>query len=1201
MTNVHYNRRLRNASQLALRIVFTASVAFGQQDRATLTGKLSDASGATISGVAVTITNLATNSSYESKSNGDGTYSVPNLPIGDYRLVFQRTGFKRLTREPITIVAAQIARIDLEMQVGAVTDSVEVRGQSPMLQTDTPEVSTVLNSRELAGLPLSFAGGRYAEDFAYKLTPGVSGNNWESRINGSAAFSKAVVLDGSDATIYIGGQFGESTPSLEAFAEFKVQTSGMSAEYGRTGGGVFNFVMKSGTNQIHGSALGLLHNEWMDANSFVNNYYGKPRQRDRRNDLGGSVGGPVYVPKFYNGKDQTFFYVAYERYKESYAGGGSPTVTVPLDEFWNGNLGRLLTNQVIGIDALGRDIHKGAIYNPASTRSVNGQMVRDPFPGNLIPQSQISGPARNLGAIFKAHYSPTIKGPDGLVSLLNNSTFPVSNQAGFTQNQFSAKIDHYLSVAHKLNGSFAYTDRPRSLLDQGGVWDFSDPSGGPLSRSRLQWVRSWYGRAAYDWTLSSSILNHLQLGFNRQRNPSLSAHLNENGVAALGLQGLSKTYNYPEINFGNTNYLVNYPTLGYQTNDFGAGQSFQIIDTVTWIKNRHSIRAGVDWRRSYLRWRTDNGPAEINFNQAQTGLQGFNQTGNGFASMLLGDAATASVPTATPTGSKFLNFALFLQDDFKINSRLTLNLGVRWDYQPLPVEHYNRLSNFNPSLTDPVWGLPGSLEFASPGHRTFAPNHYRDFSPRIGFAYQVTGKTVVRGAYGIFYLARNGNGWSGVPWGQTAGFGQENRVSPKIDYEAAWNWSSPYPGAVNNLPQNPSLASGSPGVWGIVSYDPDAGKNGYAQQWNLNIQRELPSQMIFDIGYVGSKSTGIQANELRRVNQLDPKHLMLGDALGAGVTSQADVPPSVAAAGGRYPFGNTGIWVPAYQTLLPYPQMMAWNEIKSASTPLGFSTYHALQAQLNKRFSEGLSFASNYTFSKSIDNVHSAFGDTWGANGGRPANYYNLALDKSISDADRTHAFKISVSYDLPFGNRRRFGSAAHNATVLALSGWTVQYIGNYNSGWPLGIQGSGTSNSNFAANSGFAVNANGQPLSTGWDSSRIDVSRINQPNASNMYINTSVFVDPITIGRYQRGNTSFKLSQLRGPWELTDQFSLQKQFHPLESLRIQFRADFLNAFNRTLWGNIETNAASPIFGQVTGASDWFSPRKIQFGVRADF
>jgi len=1184
-------------------ILFIAAangVVFGQQDRGTFTGTVSDPSGAVLVGVTVAVVNLATNSDYDSLTNEAGQYTVPNLPIGTYRMTFAKAGFKNYVREFLTLNVAQIARVDVEMQIGVVNDSVEVQEPVPALQTGSPDVGLVLNKRDVVDLPLTFSGGRLAENFAYKLAPGVGGDNYQARINGSAAFSKAVVLDGADATIYIGGHFSESSPSLEAIEEFKVQTSGMSAEYGRTGGGIFNFVMKSGTNRIHGSAVGFIHNEWLDANSFTNNFFGRSKQRDRRHDWGGSFGGPVTIPKAYDGRDRTFFYVAYERYKESYAGAGSPTVTVPLDEFWNGNLSRLLTNEVIGQDPLGRNIYRGAIYDPSTTKTVNGQMIRDPFPGNIIPPDRISGPAQKLGAIFKTHYSPTVKGTDGQVALLNNSFFPISNQGGFTQNQFSLKLDHVLASAHKLTGSFAYVDRPRLLLDQGGVWDFNDPSGGPLSRSRLQWVRSWYARAAYDWTISSSLLSHLQLGFNRQRNPSLSAHLGENGIAALGLQGFTKNYNYPEINFG-SNYLVNYPTLGYQTNDFGAGQNYQMIYTLSWIKNRHSVRMGADWRRSYLRWRTDNGPGQIDFSQAQTGLQGFVQTGNGFASMLLGEVGGANVPMATPTGSRYLNFATFVQDDFQFSSRLTLNLGVRWDYQPLPVEQYNRLGNWNPNLIDPQWGLPGALEFASADHRTFAPNHHRDFSPRVGFAYQLMRRTVMRGAYGIFYLARNANGWSGVPWAQTAGFGQQNQVSSNIGYESPWNWSNPYPGIVRDLPRNASLASGSPGVFGIVSYDPNAGKNGYVQQWNLNIERELAFGIVVDIGYLGSKSTAIQANELRRLNQLDPKFLVLGDALGTVVSNQAEIPASVAAAGGRYPFGSTGIRIPAFQTLLPYPQVLSGNEIKSAFTPLGFSTYHALQVQANRRFSRGLAFLSNYAFSKSIDNVRSAFGDTWGANSGRPFNYYDLSLDKSISDADRTHVFKLAVQYEVPFGRNHRFGGRAPAFIDSALGGWTLNYIGNYESGVPLGITGSGTPNSNFAATRGLEVNPDGKALTVGWDSDRIDMTRISQPNPANKYFDTSLFVNPITIDRYQRGNLSYKLSQLRTPWELYDDFSLQKNFRPRESLRVQLRADFLNGFNRTLWANINTNTSSSLFGQVTGASDGLAPRKIQFGIRADW
>lgn len=1171
----------RFVSRNLLILCLVAATCPAQQDRAALTGHVTDPSGAAVPAVQLRIENTSTGARYRSQTNTEGLFAVPNLPIGPYRITFQGSGFKTLVREGILLSATEVARIDARMQLGAVSESVEVTADTPPLQTDSPEVGTVLNRSTLAGLPLTFNGGRDAENFAFKLTPGVGGDNYQSRINGSAAFSKAIVLDGADATIYIGGQFGESAPSMEALDEVKIQTSGMSAEFGRTGGGVFNYVLRSGTNHPHGSAVGFLHNEWMDANSFANNYYGRPRQRDRRHDFGGSLGGPILVPRLYHGQDRTFFYVAYERYRESYSGAGSPTVSVPLDEFWTGDLSRLYVSPT-----------QGAIYDPATTRTVNGQVLRDPFAGNRIPASRISAPAQKLGDLFRAHYSPTVQGPGGEVPLLNNAFFPVSSQAGFTQNQFSVKLDHSLSTAHKLSGSFTYIDRPRTILDQGGVWDFSDPDGGPLSRARLQWVRTWYGRAAWDWTLSPSVLNHLQLGFNRQRNPSLSAHLGENGVGALGLTGLSRSYNYPEIQFGSNNYPVNYPTVGYQTNDFGAGQNYQAIDTLSWVRGRHTFRAGADFRRAYLRWRTDNGPAAIAFSQAQTGLPGYTQTGNGFASMLLGDAASAAVPMATPTGSRFTNFALFLQDDFRVSSTLTLNLGVRWDYQPLPVEQYNRLSNWNTAVVDPLWNLPGALEFASADRRTFAPNHHRDFAPRLGFAWQATPRTTLRGAYGLFYLARNGNGWSGVPWGQTAGFGQENRVSTTLDYQAAWNWNDPYPGVVRDLPQNASLANGAPGIWGIVSYDPNAGKNGYAQQWNVNLQRELRPGLVLDLGYVGSKSTAIQANELRRLNQLDPRYLALGDALGTPVTSQAALPAPVAAAGGRYPFRDTGIRIPAWQTLLPYPQMLGTNEIKSAFAPLGFSTYHALQIQANQRYAHGLAFLWNYSFSKSIDNVRSAFGDTWGGNSGRPLDYYNQGLDKSVSDADHTHVFKMAAQYDLPSVR----GPLRH-----ALGGWTLAFIGTYSSGAPLGLSGSGTPNTNFATNRAYALNPQGDPLSTGWDPSAVDFSRISQPNPAARYIDTTLFVNPSAVGRYQRGNTSYKLGQLRAPWEMSEDLAVQKSFRPAESVRVQLRAEALNAFNRTLWGNINTSASSPLFGQVVGASDWFTPRKLQLGVRADW
>ncbi|MFN3325173.1 MAG: TonB-dependent receptor domain-containing protein [Bryobacteraceae bacterium] len=1169
---------------------------FAQQDRGTLTGTVSDPAGAVVASVKVTITNTATNATYETATNNAGQFTMPNLPVGPYRIQYEAAGFRQLVRDGINLGIAQVIRADAVLQLGSTTESIEVTAEVPLLQTDTPEVGTSLDNRRVVDMPLGFSGGRYAENFAYRLTPGVAGNNWTSRINGSPAFAKEVVLDGASATIYIGGHMGESSPSMEALEEFRVQTSGMSAEFGRTGGGIFNFVMKSGTNQVHGSAMGQIHNEWMDANTFANNYFGRPRQLDRRHNYAFSGGGPLYIPKVYDGRNKTFFYLSYERYNEAYAGGGSPTVTAPLPEFWNGDLSRLLTNERIGTDALGRPVLRGTIYDPRTTRFVDGQLVRDPFPNNQIPASMISNVARNLGNIFTRHYNPTVTDGTGQIALLNNAFFPIANQAGFTQDQLSVKMDQQVSSAHRINGSYVWVDRPRYLLDQGGVWDFNDRFGGPLSRLRLQQVESWYGRMAWNWVASPTIMNHMQLGFNRQRNPSTSVHTGINGVEALGLRGYDRTYNFPQISFGN-NDRVNFPLLGYQANNLLAAQNFQFINTLSWIKNRHSMRMGIDWRRSYMRSRDNAGPGAINFSQAQTGLPGFNQTGHGFASMLLGDVASSSVLIDTPTGSRYLSMAMFFQDDFRVSRTLTLNLGVRWDYQPLPVEHYNRYPNWNPTLVDPLWGFPGAMEYASESRRNFADSSRRHFSPRFGFAWQAADKLAIRGAYGIFFHGRSPNGWSGNPWGNKIGFQSINQVNSPTGYGPAFNWDNGYPGVVQAIAPTPSLAAPPVNAWGPVNWDPAGGRVGYTQQWNFNIQRELPGNLVFDIGYVGSKSTATQANELRQLNQLDPRHLAIGDPLAVWINNDASVPAAIRAAGGRYPYGDLGEWIPAWQTLAPFPHLIYWSNIYSAFSPLGFGTYHALQVQVNKRFSSGLQFLSNYTFSRTMDNLDSAFGDTWGMNAGRPMNYYDLSLDKSVSQSDRTHWIKIGGSYDLPLGRGRRFGNDLHRAANFAVGGWTIQYIGNYSSGEPVGFTGTPTAAGNFQTQRAMLVNPEGRPLSLNWNRSNLDFSRISTPgHGAHRYFDTSLLRNP---DRFERGTSAFRYSQLRMPWYYGTDFSLQKNFFPAEGVRIQFRVESLNALNMRRINGVNTSAASPLFGQVTSISN--DRRQFQFGIRADW
>ena len=1182
-----------------LAFVLSAGLALAQQDRGAFVGTVTDPTGAVIPNVKITVVQTTTNARLETVTNEVGQYRVPNLPIGDYKITFEAQGFRTVVRENLRLSVTNVSRIDVRMEVGPTTESLTVSAEVPLLQTETPEVGTLMTTRQVIDLPLGFSGGRYAENFAYRLTPGVGGNNWESRINGAPAFSKEVVLDGASGSIYISGHLGESSPSMEAIEEFKVQTSGMSAEFARTAGGVFNFVLKSGTNQVHGSAMGQIHNEWADANTFANNYFGRPRRRDRRDNYALSLGGPIYLPKVFSGKDRWFWYSAYEKYNESFAGGGSPNRTVPLPEWWDGDMSRYLTTQVIGKDASGRDVLRGAIYDPNTTKMVDGRIVRDVFPGNIIPKNRFSRASQNLAAVMKQHYLPQVKGADGQFALINNSFFPVSNQAGFNQTQFSTKSDYIINTQQRLAGSFVYVDRPRNLLDQGGVWDFNDPFGGPLSRARLQNVASHYVRVAHDWTVRPTMLNHLLVAFNRQINPSTSRHVNEAGGQTLGIKGIAQNSNFPEIDMTGGD-RVNFPMLGYQANDVLAGNAYQLTDSFSWLRGRHSVKFGFDYRFNGLNARNNAGPGRFNFGADVSGLPDFNQTGHPFASMLLGLVNSASVNVDTPVGSQFHMYSAFVQDDWKVSSKLTVNLGLRWDYQPQGTEKYDRLHHFNPYLNDPLYNVPGAVEFAGNGQgrngrRMFYPDQKDDFSPRIGLAYQLTSKMTVRAAYGIFLNARIPNGWSGVPWGNKAGFTATNVINQPGRGVPAFNWDDGYNGVVKPSSLDPSLATT---LWGPVTWDPDGGRVGYTQQWNINFQRELPGALVLDLGYVGTKSTGILANELRQLNQIHPRVLTLGDTLGQWVSKQSEIPASAVALGARYPFGNTAQWIPAQQALQPFPQVPYWSALYSWNSALGFSTYNAFEFQINKRYSHGLQFLANYTFSKTIDNLNSAFGDTWGMNYGRPLDYYNLALEKSISEFDRTHFVKIGASYDLPVGKGRPLGTGMHRALDFVAGGWTLQYIGNYSSGQPLGFGATGTPNANFATNRALILNPGGQALKNGsFDASRFDMSQITTPNyATHRYIDISLVKD---APRYMRGNASRMHSQLRGFAFYSDDISLQKNFRPIERVRVQFRAEFLNAFNRHRFSGITTGSASPLFGQITGVSD--DRRQIQFGIRADF
>jgi hypothetical protein len=1173
------------AYQLALFVVVclaTATSADAQVNRATISGTVTDSSGAAVPGVVVTVAGES-GLTLTTETNMQGQYTVPSLPVGTYAAKFELQGFKTLVRDKLTLQVSQTLRVDAELSVGQLAETVSVSGTPLLIQRETPEVGTTVTRDYLTALPLSMGGGRYPEAFAYRLSPGVQGDTWTSRINGSPAFSKEVLLEGASVTTYLAGHFGESSVSMEALQEFKIQTSGLSAEYGRTGGGVFNFVMRSGQNRPHGTGFGTLRNEALNANSFLNNAAGRPKSRDRQANFGGSFGGPVLIPGVYDGRNRTFFFVAAEKFRVRTYVYGAPNRSAPQLEMYDGDLSRLLTTTVAGTDALGRPIFRGAIYDPLTLREVNGVFVADPFPGNVIPMNRISQVSRGIGAIAKQHYAPISP------ALTANNLFPTLNQPEFDQNQWSFKIDQVVSPRQRLSGSAARNTRPRLLLDAGGIWDQNDPLGGPLSTARRQVINSWLSRVAHDFTISPALHNSLILSFNRMVNPNRSAHVADSCGALLGIRGVRQDGPCPRINWGAGPAGVSFDPIGDPQDDLQTYNSWGVANSLSWSKGRHSMKFGGDIRGNQLNTRPlGNLAGTFNFTAAQTGIPGVNFVGHSFASFLLGGVNSASVGVPLGLGGRTNYYAGYAQDDFKATPKLTVQLGLRYEYQPPAVETHDRTSNFDLTVTDPLTGMKGAVVFAGDGvgrtgRRTFVEGDKTNFSPRIGGAYALTDRTSLRSGYGIFYGANVFNGFSSVPFSR--GFGGTNNISNPLAHTSMFNWDGGYPDAFVPAAIDPT----SWRLGGVTHWDPDAGRIPRTHQWNVNVQRQVLRDLTVDVGYVGTRSSNIWVGDLANKNQLEPKYLSFGSNLSTILRTDADAQR----------FGLSGLPYPAFaggqlwQALVPFPHL-ARNGIglTTFNSPLGRSRYDSLQIAVNRRYADGLTVFANYNFSKTIQNMESALRND---NSGRPLDYYNLDLEDSLSDFDQTHTLKFAAVYEIPVGQERRFGRDMPGVLDAVVGGWTVSMIGNYASGTPLRFTGSAIPGWNGRGNRPDVRNPEGRPLLAGFDPSKFNAAAIGQGNyADHRYITPGLIVDhaPFTLG-----NAAFVLN-VRDPYSRSEDISIQKTFRFRHEVRMQVRGELFNAFNRQTFGGIITNVLDERFGQITSVG---GNRTAQIGLRLEF
>ncbi|HZU25520.1 MAG TPA: TonB-dependent receptor, partial [Bryobacteraceae bacterium] len=1034
-----------------------SAAALAQTSQGSIAGTVVDATGAVIGGAQITAKNTATGAVSQTESSSAGDYRLPNLNAGTYDVTANFAGFKAAQQTGVVVQVATTTSLNITMQPGEVTETVTVTGGAPTVEAETADVGTVVTTKQVLDLPLALGSTvqsmRSPEAFVF-LTPGTvgpgtngggsngatTGGPFESKITGGQNYSTEVLLDG--ASMYRsenGSSFDEAAPSVEALGEFRVETSTMPAEYGRTTGGIEIFSTKAGTNNFHGDAYDLFRNEDLDANSFYNNYLGLPRVLDKQNDYGGTFGGPVWIPKLYNGRDKTFFFFSWEQYRQNQ--GGSSTTTVPTALARTGDFSETLDrSRVVGTNPCENNapIYFGEIFDPTTTRTVDGVQCRTSFLSetgkNAIPSNLISP----IGQKLLSYYPAPLTG-----GLVNNYTLNWSFPLLDTTMTF--RIDQNIGQNDKIY--FTYSSRDNSRFSTNPI--FPNVAGA----GRSQDFFTHYMRLANDYTISPTMLDHLNLGFNRTNSKNVGAGVRlgngQNWNQTLGIPGASGP-TFPGISPGESTITGFGDTVDNDTIDYG----YRINDTLDWVKGKHSMRFGIDVRpQIYEPGVLNNTTGSINFARAETAGTVLTNglSGNGIASMLLGLADSGNVNAYASQARWRENYwALFAQDSFKITPTLTLNYGLRWDVEIPRWEVHGNTSNISLTAPNPAaGGRPGALVFAGKGpgrngnvDEKWANTYWKDFAPRLGFAWapgRLGGKTVLRGGYGIYYAALQ---YADFGADLQTGFQANPQFNSPNGFTPAFTLASGFPGYAHPPFLDPSQVNfqGNPANAYI---DPSYGRPAMVQNWSMEVQHQLATDLILDVAYVGEHSTHLRSN-FDPINRLPLQYLSLG-----GLLTQPMSSSQVQAAGFGLPYAGFPTDRPLFQALQPYPQYFVLNT-DCCLENLGQSSFNALEVQLRRRFHAGLNLLVSYTYSKTMTDADSAmpFFATL-AGGGSAQNPFDLKNEKAVSNQDIPHNLVISYIYELPVGKGKKFLN--HGGFVNAvLGGWAVSGIHTYHSGQPF-------------------------------------------------------------------------------------------------------------------------------------------------------
>jgi hypothetical protein len=1087
--------------QLALVVfvlVLTAASAAAQQDAATVTGEVTDPTGAVVPGATVTVTNLGTGIALTTVTNDSGLYSLPGLRPGDYTLVIEFQGFSKFARTGITLQVAQVVRLDARLQTGNLTEAVEVSAATPLLQTTNSSRGSVIDERKIVDLPLN---GRDYNQLAL-LSPGVlpgtprlASVNFKGvlNVNGNRTFNNVFLLDGVDNISYSNSFRGENVqlvqPSIEALQEFKIQTNAYSAEYGRSSGAVINATIKSGTNTLRGSAYEFMRNDALDANNFFSEKLGAPKPERKRDQFGGAAGGPIV-------RNRTFWFADYEGLRDQ---EGIPRVRlVPTAAEKAG----LFSTAVFDPFAAGR---------PEFARNAQGQWV--------VPRDRWDPAAAQIVALIP---DPNVPGTNIYAST------PVTE---IRQDQFDVRVDHQLASTVNAFARYSFVDtdtfRPSPLPGLAEA-SFNDAFGSNLNRSQGLAIGA-------TWIASATLVAEFRFGFARGNyftNPPNA------GVDAAAQFGIPNVPNDPAIVGGLPKMNIQgFDAVGRHTStpQFQTPRSWNPRATFTLNRGEHMLKFGFE----FLHVET-----QINDLNATIGRMNFEDrfTGRAVGDFLVGLPSQLALTSYTVMDQGQDMQFYFLQDDWRVTPRLTLNLGLRYEFATPPRERTNALANFDPATGTMVFAKDGGLY-----DRALIHPDRNNVAPRLGFAFAVRERWVMRGAYGMFYSHTVRQGREGM-LGFNPPYLVDNLLSASVTGSAAVASAAPFQ-LSRGYPTGLLDATTLPPTITRRAQDPSQ-QTATIHQYNLGVQHELTPDLMIDVAYVGNAGRNLPG--FRNLNQ----RAVIQSANGSQT------------AGAR-----------------PYPAFgdIQWMENRVASD------YNSLQVSAEKRMSRGVTGLVSYTWGRALTDAPDHISTSGGGAGidtgtfREPQDSYNLKADRGPAEFDITHRFVASYVWELPFGHGRRFGNDWNTATDFVLGGWQLSGIHVLQSGLALTATLGGSTVLNLGGERRARPNLVGDPeLPSG-------------ERTIDRWFNTDAFA-AFSPAPQAFGNAGVGI--MRGPGYANFDFTFAKDFPVGDRRRIQFRTEVFNAFNRVNLGVPNIQRESSGFGQILSSGN---ARIVQFGLKFYF